>query len=311
MWPLLVAGVVVIIGFIALWVVFQRRRQRSAVLFCDAELLDTVAPRLSWRRHIMAVTAVVTMLLLTLAAARPEVVAAVQNERTQVVLVVDVSGSMGADDVIPTRMVALQQAARDFVAAAPIGVEIGLVIFSDAAEPLVPPTSNKQVVNDAIDTLSPLGGTAVGEGLLVGMGLLETDGWTTVDDVSIQRRSGTLVLMTDGETNSGRDPLRAAEQALVAGVRVDAIAFGTPNGQVDGQVVGVATEELQQVAEIAQGSFSQATTAAELSALFTNLAYGISTDLRYDSLSHWFALAGLLVLALGAALAWWTTGRLP
>lgn len=308
--PLGVVTLVVLTAVTFLWMYVDRRRRKDAVVFSDPELLSLVAPA-PWRRWVAPLVVMLTGLLLVGAAARIEVPQAGSEERTQAVLVLDVSGSMAATDVFPSRMEALQYAAKEFVRLAPREVAIGLVTFSDAADPLVPPTVNREVLNTAIDNLAPLGGTAVGEGILVGLGMLDTDGWKDVDGTFIQQRIGTLIVLSDGESNTGRDPVRASQAAAASGVRIDAIAFGTPDGEVGGQRVGVGLGELTEITDASNGTLAQAATRDELERTFSTLASALVPTLRYSSLSHLFALAAFFVLMGGAGVVWWRGGRLP
>lgn len=296
-----------------LWVREQRLRHAAAIEFSDPELLDIVAPkRLGWRRHAGVAGAVLALFLLSIAAARPERVVGVTEETSRVVLVLDTSGSMTAQDIPPTRLEAAASAAREFVDAAPTGSEIAVVSFGSTAEPLIAPTSDKDRLNEVFDRLIAEGATATGEGIYAGLGLLETNGFTDEGPgIGVQRRQGALVLMSDGAANAGRDPVRAAETAERAGVPIYTVAFGTPAGTINGQPVGADEAALQSIAETTKGRFYTATSASELSEVFVSVAKTLRSVLRYDSIAHWFALAGALFLLAGLFISLPHAGRLP
>jgi Ca-activated chloride channel family protein len=151
---------------LALYLVVQRRRARYAVRFTNLELLASVVPRApGWRRHLPTALYLLTLALLIICLARPQATIAVPREQATVLLVIDVSGSMGATDVQPNRLAAAQDAVGAFVAQLPVQYRVGLVTFSDSARLLVDPTTDRAVVEVALSRLRPEAGTAMGDGL--------------------------------------------------------------------------------------------------------------------------------------------------
>ena len=297
---------------VLLWLREQRLRHAAAIEFSDPELLDIVAPkRLGFRRHVGVFAVVVCLLLLSAAAARPELVRNVAEESSRVVLVLDTSGSMLAEDVEPNRLAAAETAARAFVKSAPENTEIAVVSYASSAEPIIAPTTDRERLDEAIDRLVAEGGTATGEGIYAGLGLLETNGFTDGPGIGIHKRKGALLVMSDGATNAGRDPERAAEIAKKAGVKVNTVAFGTPDGEIGGEPLAVDEEALKKIAETTGGRFFSATSGDELTEIFASLAASIRRVRRYDSIAEWFALAGGVVLFLGVAFSLRNLGRLP
>ena len=300
------------LAVILLWLREQRLRHAAAIEFSDPELLDIVAPkRLGFRRHVGVFSVVICLLLLSAAAARPELVRNVAEESSRVVLVLDTSGSMLAEDVEPNRLAAAEDAARAFVTAAPENTEIAVVSYASSAEPIIAPTTDRERLDEAIDRLVAEGGTATGEGIYAGLGLLETDGFTEGPGIGIHKRKGALLVMSDGAANAGRDPERAAEIAKRAGVKVNTVAFGTPQGELNGEPLAVDEAALEQIAETTEGLFFSATSGDELTEVFSSLAASIRRVRRYDSIAEWFALAGGAVLFIGVAFSLRHLGRLP
>ena len=300
------------IAVLALWAREQRLRRAAAIEFSDPELLDVVAPRrLGWRRHAGVMGVVIALTLLSVAAARPERLTAVTEESSRVVLVLDTSGSMAADDIRPTRLDAAAEAAKDFAAAAPAATEIAVVAFASTAEPLIAPTTDVTRVNEVVDRLIAEGATATGEGIHAGLGLLETAGFTKGPGIGVHRRRGALVVMSDGIANAGRDVTRAAETAKAAGVPVHTVAFGTTNASLNGQPIGVDTEALRSIAATTGGKYYSATSAAELSEVFVSVAASLRDARRYSSIAEWFALAAASILFVSVLISLTRVGRLP
>lgn len=310
---LLLALLLVPIAVAVFWSAAQQRRHKAAVEFSDPELLALIAPdTLQWRRHVAVWTTVVGLALMAVAGGRVEVVRGVAESSSRVVLVLDVSGSMAATDLAPDRLSALKVAAKRFVDKAPLGVEIAVVAFSSGAQPMVAPTTDKTKVKEGIDALTADGGTAIGDAIYAGMGLLETAGWAEGPGLGTQKRKGALVLMSDGESNAGREPLRAAEAAHTAGVVISTVALGTGAGVQlgNGATVGVDTATLSAIAQSTGGTFRQAEGAGELTKVFEDLAEAVRAVRRWDPIGEWFAVAAMLVVAAGALFAISRTSRL-
>jgi Ca-activated chloride channel family protein len=293
------------LGLGYLWL--QRRRSRYALRFTDLDLLDTVAPdRPGWRRHLPAVVFLAAMLVLTLGLARPAFATEVPQSAT-VVVALDVSYSMRAEDVAPNRLAAAQAAARRFIEIVPADLRVGLVVFDENARAVVAPTKNHDRLLGAIDRLKLGPGTAIGEGIYTSLEQLGR----AEDGSGI----GSIVLLSDGSTTAGRSERDAARDAADLGVPVSTIAFGTPDGtiQMAFQTVPVPVDRdaLKGVANATGGRFFEAASADQLRVVFEELGGKVDVEVEQEEVTDRF-VAAALVLALAAAagsLLWFS--RLP
>jgi Ca-activated chloride channel family protein len=273
------------------YVVLQHRRRHYAVRFTNLALLDSVAPkRLGWRRHVAAAIAGVALVAMIVGLARPARDERVPREEAVVTLAIDVSRSMTATDVTPSRMESAITAARDFIAGVPDGFRIGLVAFDDEARILATPTLEHRVVLDALDRLQPGRGTAAGDAIDAALEAIATvldpnDATETEQDFA-----ATIVLLSDGATTSGVDPEDAAERAAEAGVPADPVA-------------------MEEIAEATDGTFFEAATASELRAVYDDIQGRVGFTVEQREIVLWFVTIGViaLMLALGASMLW--TGR--
>jgi Ca-activated chloride channel homolog len=308
-WLLAVLPVLAIAG---LYVWRQFRRKAYAVRFTNVELLRTLAPRgLGWRRHLAAGAFLLSLLVLASALARPSIDAEESLERATVMLAIDVSLSMQANDVAPSRIEAAQQAAKEFVAELPEGYNIGLVAFAKSANVLVAPTKDRPAVTQAIDGLVLAEATATGEAVftsLEAIRMVPTDGAQGPPPARI-------VLLSDGYRTSGRSVEEAAASAAAANVPVSTIAFGTDEGEVEiggqRQRVPVDRFALAELAEATNGYFYEAASVSELNQVYEDMGSSIGQRTVPREITQWYAALALL-LALGAAvlsLIW--TSRLP
>lgn len=293
------------LGLGYLWL--QRRRSRYALRFTDLDLLDTVAPdRPGWRRHLPAAVFLVAMLVLTTGLARPALATEVPQSAT-VVVALDVSYSMRAEDVAPNRLVAAQAAARRFIEIVPPDLRVGLVVFDESARAVVAPTTNHDRLLGAIGRLKLGPGTAIGEGIYTSLEQLGRAG----DGSGI----GSVVLLSDGSTTAGRSEREAAREAADLGVPVSTIAFGTPDGtiQMAFQTVPVPVdrEALRGVATATGGRFFEAASADELRVVFEELGGKVEVEVEQEEVTdHFVAVALVLALAAAAGSLLWFS-RLP
>lgn len=298
-----------------------RRREQYALRFTNIELLDKVAPeRPGWRRHVPAAALLIGLVALVLAVAKPATAVQVPREQATVSLAIDVSLSMEADDVEPSRIDAAQEAARRFIELAPEELEIGIVAFSGVAVPVLAPTVDRTLAQRAIDRLELGEGTAIGEGIFTSVELLETRRPEATDEPSTDEDEDStpataIVVLSDGETTMGRPDLDAAEAAAEAGIPVSTVSFGTARGEVviEGDVIPVPVNEgaLRQVAEVTGGEFFEAATADELQAILDELGSRVALEEETREISDWFTGAGLVLTLLAAAgsLLWFS--RMP
>jgi Ca-activated chloride channel family protein len=307
----LLALVPVLVG---LYLLLQWRRRAYAMRFTNLALLSRVAPRRpGWRRHVAAALMILTVALLLVAFARPQTEVRVPRERATIVVTVDVSISMRADDVPPSRLRAAQDAAKAFVESLPEKFNVALVSFAGTANILVPPTTDRSAVLRAIDGLELAESTATGEAIFTSLEALKQ---VPVDPEDPDERiPARVVLLSDGTRNIGRsveDGIRAARQA---GVPVYTIAFGTPFGavEIEGQQTPVPVDEetMRQIAEGTGGETYTATSGEELGQVYADIGSSVGYTTEEQEITA--RLVGFAVLtALATAVSWlFLLGRLP
>jgi Ca-activated chloride channel family protein len=305
---LLLLGVAAVV---VAYVLVQRQRRQYAVRFTNVDLLASVAPkRPGWRRHLAAACSILALTLIVLSFARPTRAVQVPRETATVMLAIDVSQSMRATDVEPTRIRAAQKAVRAFVDSLPRRFRLGLVSFAGNAQVLVPPTHQRQLVRSAVANLQLQQQTAIGEGIFASIDAIEN---SPLDKG--KRPPARVVLLSDGATNAGRPNAEAAAAAKKKGVRVSTIAFGTDLGTVvvQDEVVPVPADRdaLRKIADETGGRFATAATEKDLRETYSDLGSRLATVTRQREVTVWFVGAALVFAfgAAGAALVW--TSRLP
>lgn len=288
-----------------------RRRHAYALRFSALPMLGQVAPRRpGWRRHLVAAGTVLALAVVVVAFARPAADTRVPRERATVVLAIDVSLSMNAEDVAPNRLEAAQQAARQFADDLPPSINLGLVTFAGSATVLVPPTTDRARVKQAVDSIRLGPYTAIGEGIFTGLQSLDQ----VPPDPSGEPVPAHLVVLSDGETTVGRANSEAVAAAVEAGVPVSTIAFGTPGGTVviEGveEPVPVNEDELRAIADDAGGSFYEAETLGELEDVYADIGSSIGYETVPSEITdRWVGLAlATLLLCVAGSLVWF--GRL-
>lgn len=294
-----------------LYVALQQRRKSYAVRFTNLELLETVAPRRpGWRRHVAPALFLLTLVLLIGAAARPVATVRVPREQASIMLVMDVSGSMGATDLEPNRITAAKEAAKEFLDSLPGRMRVGLVSFSDYARLVAPLTTDKDQVGEALDGLRIYGGTAMGDGLAVAL-----------DQIKLAREGGqrvpaSILVLSDGETNRGVPSVDVAQQIAAEQVPVYSIGIGTEAGALQragGQLVRAQLNraELEGVAQLTGGRYFQSTTADSLEEIYRSVGSSLGfREERQELTPQVIAAAGVfLVLTAVLSLLWFQ--RLP
>lgn len=306
-----------LLGAAALGLVYlllQLRKRKYVARFSNAQLLASVVPRRpGWRRHLTFSLLLVSLIVLSLGVAGPTAAVRVPREKATVMLAIDVSLSMEATDVVPTRLQAAQQAAENFADILPKQINLGLVKFGRSGDVLVPPTLDRNSVKHAIAGLQLEEYTAIGEGVFACLNALTLFSQTSTvsNDKPAPAR---VVLLSDGYNTVGRSVSDAAAAAKKAETPVSTIAFGTDNGTVDvqGTVQSVPSDKvtLRGLAQATGGSFHTATSVEELKSVYKDIGSQIGYTTQQRDISWRFMLAGLL-LALGAgatSLLW--AGRL-
>ena len=294
----------------------QRRRRLAAAAFAAPVLHPSVAPvRPYWRRHAPIVVATLALVVLVLAAAKPRRTVAVPIDRASIALATDVSGSMTATDVRPNRLVAAKRAARAFLDDVPERVNVGLVAFNQNSRVLSSPTTDREEMRAAIDSMEPSGGTATGEAIHAALR-------------SIDRRPGAtgqpppaaILLLSDGASTSGRDPIEAAREAKRKGVPIYTVTLGTAGGTITapseggGEPVTVPVppdpESLQAIARESGGRAFTAGTAKGLEEVYQRLGSQLSHRDEKRQVTAAFAGGGLILLLGAAAMSLRWFGRL-
>lgn len=303
------------------YAVMAARRRRYALRFTTLEMLDRVAPdRPGWRRHLTALAMVLAVSIITLAFAKPVIAGEVEESTKLVVLAIDTSISMEAQDVSPSRVDAAREAAVRFLDAVPDGVAVGVVAFDGQARQLIAPTARldavRGVIESSIDAASLGEGTAIGEAVYLGITAL-TASQTDISNGSDGLSPGTIVLLSDGDTTMGRSNDEAASAARAAGIAVHTIAFGTDHGTIEdlwgGGTIPVPVNEtaLEQMAHQTDGRALTAQTADQLTEVYEELGRSVTVSTEEVEVTDLFAGAGLAILIVAGvgSLRW--SGRLP
>lgn len=299
------------------YVFLQQRRRHYAVRFTNIELLSSVVPkRPGWRRHVPAAMVAMSLVALTLGLAQPVHETPVANESKIVMLDIDVSRSMEATDVSPTRLKAAAEAAQEFVRGLPPGHQVGLVSFSNTADIVVSPTDDHEQVVKAIGELQPEASTATGDAVLASLQAIEAARAAAgVESTpSAQGKSATIVMLSDGAQKVGAPLSEAAAAAVAAGVPVSTITFGTPTGVVTvpgGAVVPVPPdpEAMAELAETTGGRSFDAASADQLRDVYSEIQSDVGYTIQTSDLWPWFVAVGLLLLMAASLAAMVWSGR--
>ncbi|WP_040779875.1 VWA domain-containing protein [Nocardia pneumoniae] len=321
-------GFLAVIALIALgYVLVQRNRRKHMLTFTNMELLEKVAPsRPSPFRHVAVALLLIGLVFLTVAAAGPTAVKKVPRNRATVMLVMDVSLSMEATDVAPSRIQVAKKAGKEFVDGLPEGVNIGFVTFAGTASVMVSPTTNHEAVKAAIDNVRLAERTATGEGILTALQAIDT--LATVLGGAQEPPPARIVLMSDGkqtvpafeDVDNPRHEYVAARLAKTKNVPISTISFGTSWGVVeipreDGsreQVrVPVDDDAMRELARLSSGEFYSASSLQELTRVYDTLEQQIGYELTRGDASRPWLLLGLLVIAAGIVIGLLYRQRLP
>ena len=316
---------------ILMYILAQRRRQRYALRYASLSLVKEVLGRgPGWRRHVPPAFFIAGLAMMLFALARPATVVTLPSQEGAVILTMDVSGSMRADDLKPSRIEASKAAARAFVEKQPSGVKIGVVSFSDNAFLVQAPTDDKQAVEAAINRLTPQRGTAIGRALLTSLDAIFEDSnleggvplsSTVPTPTPTPLPKGVyepaiIVLLTDGENNQGPRPLDVVDQIIARGVRVYTIGVGTAQGTVlhiQGRFIRTRLDEemLKRVAEATDGTYYNASTEKDLKAIYDNLSTHLVFTKQQTEVTAFFTGAAVALSLIAGALSLLWFNRLP
>jgi Ca-activated chloride channel family protein len=329
-WPLMLLTLLLIPLFILLYIRIQRRRQKIVEnIGWLGFVQDASGGRAGVRRHIPPILFSIGLTLLLVALARPNAVVSLPGLESTVILSFDVSGSMAAEDMQPTRMEAAKAAAREFVGRQPSNVKIGVVAFSDGGIAVQPPTNDQEAILAAIDRLAPQRGTSLGSGILASLNAIALNrGEIPVTGDSLTPVPtptpvpyGTyipaaIVLLTDGENTTNQDPLEAAQTAAEQGVRVYTIGVGSAAGTtltVNDFTVFTQLNEpvLQQIASLTDGAYYNAESEEDLREIYQNLDVQVVAKPKKTEITSIFTGISMMFMLVGGAFSLVWFSRLP
>jgi Ca-activated chloride channel family protein len=338
-WPSLLAllALLPLLVLAYLWLL-ARRRRRTLRLASTAVARQALGAGPGWRRHLPPLLLLAALALLALAVARPTATITLPQAERTIMLAMDVSGSMRAEDVKPNRLVASQEAAKAFIHGLPRGVRIGVVSFAGTAAVVQAPTQSRDDVIAAIDRFQLQRGTATGSGIILSLATLFPDDGIEIQHVTGQRNfpgtplregketrhftpvppgsydSAAIIMLTDGQRTTGPDPLDAAKMAADHGIRVYTVGIGTTRGETIGfegwsMRVRLDEETLKNISLLTHGEYFYAGTADDLKKVYESLSSRIVVERKETEVSAIFAAAGALLVLLAAGLSLWWFGR--
>lgn len=307
--PLLLFSLAALPLLAAAYAWLQRRPGRYSARFPGVPVLaGAVAATPLWKRHIPATVAALALVVLAVALARPHATVAVPVERASVVLVTDASRSMLATDVEPSRMDAARSAAGAFLDGVPDELRVGAVGFSTTPSSVVAPSQDRERLRAHLASLHADGSTATGDALAEALQLLKSEGK--------RPPPAAIVLLSDGKTTTGRDPVEVARQARAAGVPINTVALGTSGGTItdsNGNTLPVPPdpETMVEIASTSGGESFDVDDGDQLDAVYERLGSQIGTRPEQREITAGFAAGGMALLLAAAALSLRAGGRLP
>jgi Ca-activated chloride channel family protein len=335
-WPPMLLTLALIPLGLLLYRYLDVRRRRRLAAYGGSGLASGVTRRPGGvRGRVPAVLLLLGLVVMSLAMARPQAVVSLPRQEDTVILAFDVSASMGATDLQPTRIDAAKAAAKDFVARQPRSITIGVVAFSDSGISVQQPTNDQATVVAAIDRLTPERGTSVAEGILASLkviaiaeaGPYANDYYTNASPAPTATPTPTpvpagthapaaIVLLSDGENNESPDPMAAAQAAANQGVRIYTVGLGSAAGTtvtVNGFQLHTQLDAatLQGISQLTDGTYYGATDAQQLRSIYDNLDTGLVLQPQLTEITSLFAGTSLLLLIAGALTSLLWLGRLP
>ncbi len=304
--PLGLLALLVVPLTIGAWFLFRRLRPPNGVPHPDLTHIEAAAPAPSKLRFLPGILALLGIALLAFALGRPEIERDQPREQASIMLAIDVSGSMAADDVAPFRLRAAQDAAKRFAETVPRQYQVGLVSFSGVATVVLPPTTNRDELNRALDSLIADGATAIGDAVDTSLAALRESQGGAEELIAAR-----ILLLSDGASTTGLPVDIAARDARASGVPVFTVALGTTEGVLpDGRRVPPAPEALSRLAEITDGQSFESRDASSVSQVYERLGSFIGTIRVKEEITAWPAIAGALLLILAGVGAWRFAPRL-
>jgi Ca-activated chloride channel family protein len=339
LWPEALWLLVLLPVLVGVYVWLLRRKNKSAVRYANLGMIkEAMSAGSRYRRHVPPALLFLALAALAVAVARPVATVTLPTQKQTIVMALDASGSMRAKDVEPSRLVAMQNAAKQFVAEASPRTKIGVVVFAGTAALVQPPTDDREAIIAAIDRIQLQRATATGSGLIVSLATLFPDAGFDVSTAVFGRdapRSGPIgqakkdpnkdfkpaepgsysgavvILLTDGQRTTGPDPIEIAKMAADRGVRVYTVGFGTTAGEIIGFEgwsfrVRLDEETLKTVAQMTRGEYFYAGTAADLRKVYQTLNSRLSLEKKETEITALFsAVAALFAMVSGLLSLLW------
>ena len=342
-WPHVLWLLLAVPGLVGLYLWLARRRKKSALRFGSlAVVREAIGSTPGWRRHVPPVLLLLAIAALVVAAARPGARITLPSDHRTIVLAIDVSLSMRANDIEPSRLAAAQAAAKAFVHAQPSDVRVALVSFAGSAAIVQAPTRNREDLAGAIDRLELQRHTAIGTGILTSLATIFPEQAETLTAANVpggvarmteqglgrsldakpepegeaafrpvpagSHRSAAIILLTDGRRTTGPDPIDAARMAAERGVRVYTVGFGTAEGasvSFDGWSIYMRFDEeaLKAIADVTQASYYHAKSAEDLVKVYESLNAQYVFERTYTEVAALFAAAAALLTVAAAGLS--------
>jgi Ca-activated chloride channel family protein len=310
--PLALLGLLAIPLLVGVYLLVARRQRRAAGRFANPALVpNLVSSTPAWRRYVPFAIALGALALLVVGIARPHIVRDVTRDEATIVLAIDTSRSMAANDVRPSRFAAAQTAASDFLDAVPEAYRVGIVSFSTGASTVLTPTTDREAAKTALGELRLGSGTAIGNAIARSAELASTD--EKREPRSGARSPAAVLLLSDGaQTAGGMTPEQGVREARQLGIPVSTVALGRgdavvevplPGGLKQRVTVAPDVETLRQIAKVTGGTFSEAPTAERLQAVYRDLGTRLAKDPKRVEVTSAFAAGGAVLLVLGGALS--------
>ncbi len=335
LWPDLLWLLLAVPALVGLYILLLRRKKKQVLRYASLSMIrDAMGAGQRFRRHVPPLLFLLALIALVLAVSRPTATLTLPSQHEIIILAMDVSGSMRAADVEPNRLGAAQAAARAFVADQPASARIGVVSFAATASVVQPPTRNRDDILAAIDRFQLQRGTAVGSGILVSLKTIFPDvefdlrGSNPRDDprgAPLDKAgasgkaapktvppgsytSAAIILLSDGQTTTGPNPIEAARMAADRGVRVYTVGIGTPNGEILGSEgwsmrVRLDEESLKTIANVTHGEYFYANNAMDLRKVYESLNTRLALETRQTEITALLAAAAAIITLLAAFLS--------
>jgi Ca-activated chloride channel family protein len=337
MWPTLLWLLLAVPLLVAVYMWLLRRKKKASLRFASLSIVrEAMDAGPSFRRHIPPILFLLAITMMLLAASRPFAVVTLPMQQETIMLAMDVSGSMRATDVLPTRMVAAQNAAKAFLAELPRNIKVGIVAFAGSAQVAQIPTLNREDLVSAIDRFQLQRGTAIGNGIVMSLATISPDAGIDLTQLQYGQRqrgvaidekpkekkeftpvapgsysSAAIILLSDGQRTTGVDSLEAAKMASERGVRVYTVGVGTTNGETIGfegwsMRVKLDEETLKAIASKTQADYFYAGTAADLKKVYETLSSRLTVEKKETEISGLLALvaAALAIASAGLSMLW-------